>query len=308
MVPRDPRRMAPWTAGLTIGLAAIAAISAPCKADQFLPAAPVTLGSGNTITTYGANDTAFKSNVTDNGLAVGAFNFEYNTWKGTSPGGGTARGGAAFSGGFFAANNVALPAGDVTAWVQLVTSNRPNTASVWSPQPNVPYPDTRVQTSPNYPNTTIASFNGRNNVALTQPSIGFQDFPSRTFQAAAATNWSADLLLVIEDPRTNIATVLAGIRWGFGENAVAPAGAKITDVTPLLPTAFDPALTVDIDNLNGYFDGQKHGTGTSTKWTFVTPLNVVASNFRAVPEPTSLILIASGAAVLAGLRRRRRAA
>ncbi len=299
-----------WTAALAISLAAIVAGPASSRADQFLPPVPFTLGMGAiTVNTYGANDTPFMANITDNGLAVGALNFEYNTYSGTPRGGGFV-GGAAFSGGFFAANNVALPNGDVMAWVQLVTTSQPR-ANVWSPQAGVPYPDTRTLTSPNYGNTVVARFQGATGVTLPAPSLGFRDFPSRQPIATAATTWSADLLLVIEDPRTNIATVLAGIRWGFGENAVAPANAKITDVTPLLPTAFDPALTVDIDNLNGYFDGT-HGANAQAKamnrWTFVSPKNVVAANFRAVPEPASLILFASGAAALAGLWRRRRAA
>jgi hypothetical protein len=300
--------MSSWTAALTIGLAATLAGPASSRADQFLPPVPVSLGMGAiTVSTYGANDTAFMSNVTDNGLAVGALNFEYNTYSGTVRGGGFV-GGAAFSGGFFAANNVALPAGDVMAWVQVVTTSRPNTRNVWSPQANVPYPDTRVQTSPNYGTTTVARLNGASNVTLPAPSIGFTDFPSRQPLATAVTTWSADLLLVIEDPRTNIATVLTGVRWGFGEKAVAPANATITDVTPLVPVAFDPALTTDLDNLNSYFDGTRHGTGTSTRWTFVTPKNISAANFRAVPEPASLLLIASGATLLAGIRRQRRAA
>ena len=245
------------------------------------------------MTTYGANNATPMQEVFDNGLDIGKLNFQYNTWSGKT-GGGNFTGGAAMSGGFFAANGVGVPAGDVVAFVQLVTTSAPRAANVWGPQANVAYPDTRVETNPNYPNLSVAAMGANSNVALPQPSVGFTDFPSRAPLAGTAITWSADLLLVLEDPTKNVATVLAGVRWGFGEK---PNAAAIGDITPLAPAFFNPALTVDADILNAYFDGKVHNGTTSTKWTFVDPKNVIAPNFG--PEPASFVLLASGAGLIA---------
>src|SRR6267154_411038 len=116
MIRNGTLRLTAWSVFLSLCGAVFGPMPGPCRADVFLPAAPFTLGNGAKVVTYGANDAQPSAVVTDNGLNVGTAKFEYNAFAGTTPAPGSLfMGGAAFSGGFFAAPNVCVPPGDVTA-------------------------------------------------------------------------------------------------------------------------------------------------------------------------------------------------
>jgi hypothetical protein len=283
------------------------------SAAGYLPPAtklPLTLKSGNTVSTYGITPMpTFSQNISDNGLAIGSIKFDYETWSGTNSTGGFI-GGGALSGGFFASNSVTVPKGDTVNWIQVVTTNVPGAGDVWGATANQPYPDTGKQAAnPNYPSQSIAT-----GVPTPQPSAGFQDFPSRAPQTNLVVKWQAELGLAIEDPTTHVATILGTFTWGFIEQAVAPAKATIANIIAIQPYSSNqgaggpmtPPSTGFMSTLTTDYDGNKHGTVTSTKWTFNTPGAAGSISFAAVPEPSSWLMGISAVAIVAGWQCARR--
>ena len=154
---------------------------------------------------------------------------------------------------------------------------------------NQPYPDTGGQAaSPNYPIQSIIT-----GVPTPQPSAGFQDFPNRDPQAALVVNWQAELGLAIENPTTHVATILGTFTWGFIVQAVDPTKATIANYIPIQPYSSNQgaggpmsgASSGYLSTLTTDFDGNKHRTVTSTKWTFNTPGTRAASVSLRSPSP-----------------------
>ncbi len=195
-------------------------------------------------------------------------------------------------------------------WIQVVTSNVPGRGDVWGAGANQPYPDTGGQAaSPNYPSQSIAT-----GVPTPQPSAGFQDFPSRTPQTNLVVKWQAELGLAIEDPTTHVATILGTFTWGFIEQAVDPTKATIANIIAIQPYSSNQgaggpmtgASLGFLSTLTTDFDGNKHGTVTSTQWTFNTPGAVGSISFASVPEPGTWIMAVSAIGLVALWERARR--
>jgi hypothetical protein len=300
----------------------------PAKADPIYLATGPNFSVGGEVNNcnYGNNYVTFAQAISDNGLNIGNIIFEYNTYIGsfTNPGTGvqTFPGGAALSGAFFASSKVAVPTDAEVDWVQVVTTNavtNPGIGASWGASANQPYPDTASPVagkvdSPNYPNQSLTN-NPNGPTTLDQPSAGFQDYPVRSSMSSLVVNWQAELGLVLENPKTHVATVLGTFTWGFIMQAVDPTTTTIANISPITPyssnqTAPGSPMTGPssgyLSTLSEDFDGGQHGSITSTAWKFNVPGSPNSLAFHPTPEPSGVVLLLSGgvAVSLYGLSRR----
>lgn len=141
---------------------------------------PFVLPNGVTVQSYGNAFTQFDREVTDNvkNLNAGMIRFDYNTWNragNPSPGGG-----GALTGGFFMADGITVKPGFALHWVQIVgRDTTTNGANDWGFDPqnqNGPFPDADA-TTPVYPYESLLPGVNPNPA----PTLGFTDFPARTY-------------------------------------------------------------------------------------------------------------------------------
>ncbi len=265
----------------------------------------------------GANPIEFDKPVVDpaSGLKVGDIHFDYDKFASFPDPTFGAQGGAALAGGFYLGKNIQVKDGFELHWVQTVVATKTG-ANVW----NLPtsgageFPDVNSPASPIYFQENLPA-NVTPPAGLQNPTVPFQDFPQRFFNAGAQT-WAAEagLVAVSKDANMNIngmmfheARVVATLRWGFAfPNPQSPFDTD--DVTATPPFGWGAAQNSYVQTLNAFFDGMGGGGGTanngdpvaSGKYKFVTSTMVF------VPEPASGLLMIIGWMGLARRRRGRR--
>jgi hypothetical protein len=253
----------------------------------YLPAPAFKVGASKVESYKNANAFQFDQQVMDHGINVGQIRFDYNPWGGhNKASSGAFRGGGALSGGFFlgegpgADSKASLPLGVRLVWAQLVTSTLSG-ANPWGAANNTAFPDTIDKLDPAY---DLPNGSGKTRMAngdiLSQPSVGYDDFPSR-LPSDGNQNWQAQLALVAENPANHTASVIACFSWGFGVTAATDGTlANISASNPRLVAAPPQSF---LDSEASYFNGK----GGSTLWTFNT-------HPAFVPEPGALSLLVIG--------------
>ncbi len=264
---------------------------------RYLPDLPVDFGTTQ-ITAYGTVR-AFDRDVTDTvkNINAGEIRFDYaKTFEEAKPPGTTKFGGAALKGGFFANAGVTVKPGYQLAWVQTVTATNTGGDAVtnWGlPATGAgQYPDAGPM-DPRY--------GGANPGGPATATLGFEDFPRRTF-TANAEDWQAELGLVCIANNADVngfreVRVISSFFWGFSLN---PNGAlDINDVSEAAPSLYGIPTNAFINTLNSFYDGQGPAPGNkiSSKYLFSSNSNCF------IPEPGTLWLV-----VLGGLWSLRRSA
>jgi hypothetical protein len=282
---------------------AIALTAAPAQVfgvvGRYLPDLPVDWGDTKT-TAYGPVR-MFDQPVTDTvkHIDAGQIKFDYaKTFEEQNPPGTTKYGGAVLKGGFFANNGVTVKPGFSLAWVQTVIST--NTGG--DAQTNWGLPATGAGEYPDAP-PADPRYGGNNPGGASPPAgvtIGFEDFPRRTF-TANPENWLAELGLTCISNTADVngfreVRVISSLLWGFSLNPNGPL--DINDVGENAPHAWGPATNSYLNTLNGFYDGMGPAPGNkvSSKYLFSNNTNCF------IPEPTMIWLLVIGA-VWCGRRR-----
>lgn len=321
------------------GTIAAAAFAVPVFADhgRYLPDANP--GGDARVHTWGnANPTSFDRSVSDSvkNLAAGDIKFDYDTY--TLNPDGTNGGGAVLSGGFFMKPNIRVKSGFSLGWVQTVTATHAGDNEWNLPDLNAgefPDADPRDRAPGTFgPDDTLLAptypFNrpAANNTG-TNPTLGFQDFPARSFDDGNQS-WTAELGLVcisntahVMFPNPNDAEnplfgrevrVIGSLLWGFNFQGlpVREGSPNIANVFGSSPFGWGAATTSYLNTLNNYYDGLGGGGGDDdnggTLPALESDLYSFANNsncFEQVPEPSSMALILCG--VLYVARRRTKA-
>ena len=309
---RRRRRNARFPAAVLVALVSLSSLANPCAAQvkthgRYLPD-PLKINE--------AKDVAYTGNLKDdfnhtiylgpgNTNPIGEIKFTYDTWKATADlnGRDVAAGGGFLAGGFFFDSNMFALAEDVEMdWVQIVKATIPGSKGVelWKAKPNEWYPDTLDKTGPGYPFKTLPV----DPKTLKQPSVAFEDRPTR-FPEDGNQTWDAILGLVCKKNATGEICVFATFEWGFGVKGPDKDN-KIPDpyITPVAPKNF--SLNFDdpyLKTLKANFTNSPNND--LSNYTFIKDCK---DCFVKVPELGSSLQVAllAGAALLWGLRRRRR--
>lgn len=318
---RKTKGIGAFASVLAIGLAVLASpVSAIAGHGRYFPDAPAGfIGGWGGINNGGPRQ--FNATVTDFGknINAGEVRFDLDTY--TLAGG--AGGGSALSGGFFANNGVRVKDGFTLAWVQTVTATYTGQNSWNLPAMNAgEFPDatprdrangtllstTDLGFAPTYPFNSPATVN----VPFAPPTLGFQDFPGRSF-ANGNQSWLAELALVAiandaVDGKREV-RVAGSLLWGFDFVGLPVAGGGapgIANITGFGPLLWSEATTSFIDKLNQFYDGLGGGGGPANMGNAVVSdrYNFSKNSNIFIPTPGSLALLAM-AGVLAHTRRRR---
>jgi hypothetical protein len=283
----------------------VIAVSGTARAGQvrFLPQ-PLALPD-LILQSYTGNVTNFDRPVVVNGQVIGNIRFDYNTYLAAVPNPFTFVGGAALAGGFFANPGVTVSGNCEIGWIQTVTATQSG-ENIWDAPGGTTFPDTLTGANPDYSLTRLPD--GR---VLPQPSVGFQDFPFRTFDQDQGFLAELGLVCKCTEPNPDpngpplmMAHILGTFLWGFSVDAADAT------ITPTSPMAWGPPTATYTNTLRMYFDGNTrwHDLNnpnqrfTSTMWSFDTD---VSGCFTIAPEPSTFVLFALGLAVLAGYERKR---
>jgi hypothetical protein len=257
--------------------------------------------NSSVVFAYGhANPDQYDRSVRDavKDLDVGEIRFDCDTYSGEP--GGNGKGGLAIAGGFFMANGIGLKPGHTLAWVQIVNATTTGQNEWNLPQSNAGwFPDAT-------PNAKAYPFSSTK-VDLDPPAtLGFQDFPERSFANPANEDWQAELGLVCieNEPDANGAKkvhVIATFYYGYTIviNHAAPFG--VADVTAKPKFGWAPPSANFITTLTNFYDGQGGGGGpdnggaavASKKFTFVSESNCFQRSTcqpnRMLDEPFSYV-------------------
>jgi hypothetical protein len=262
------------------------------------------------ITFADAAPSKFDKDAVDGAKTVGNIKFDYDPYLESADPKTAAGGGGALSGGFYIDPKLQVAPGETLAWVQtliatLTTDEGTNLFKL--PDTNAGrYPDaTPTNRTPDKNNVSDLLFAPSykfNRAALDPPNgvpaptLGFQDFPALTFNDNPNLDRSfvAQLGLACFDnkPGKDGVTqvhIIESFLWGFS------VAANAKTITPNAPSFWGPPTQGYMDTLNAFYN-----TGTSPapgkvatdKYNFTVDQG---SCFVAVPEPSTLILVAIGA-------------
>jgi hypothetical protein len=199
--------------------------------------------------------------------------------------------GAALAGGFWLTEECEFCGGNYQwGWVQIVRSTFSNSESVWSPADGEWYPDTDGIQDPDYPFETLP-------VSLETPpdpapTIGFQDFPARSFTGGDQF-WQAELGLVCKDLANATMKIVSTFLWGFDLQVTGPPEGQ--GVQQLPPGFWSDATPNYINTLTSHFSG----LNGSTQWQVDRGCCCCE-----IPEPASLSLACFGLMAVMFAKRR----
>jgi len=309
--------------GLASSIFAVA-FSISLSLDGLLEAAPYGryLSAPTATSLVGAyNDASpltLDQNVVVGGNTLGSIDFDYDPYvgQGATP----TIGGAALSGGFYLGNMAGVAPGFTLAWVQTVSAtitggnqfNLPNTGAGTFPDADPTdaaaaafraangLPALNPTFAPAYVFDSPAAVNPPTAI----PTVGFQDFPNRSF-ASGAQSWLAELGLVAISNAKNAAgfrtvDVIDTFLWGFNIN-VGP-----NSVSAFAPGFFGAPTSTYLNSLNSFYSGTSPTVGgnagvTTDKYQFVFDQSALIL----IPEPGFASILITGAIILTILKRQR---
>lgn len=278
--------------GMAAAFVLVVCSRAEAQNRYFPPNTPYVLPNGVTVQSYGNFFTQFDRDVADQvkDINAGQIRFDYNTWNlagNPSPGGG-----GALTGGFFMNPGVTVKPGFALHWIQIVgRDTTTNGANDWGLPPlgqNTPFPDADA-TSPVYPYESLLPGVNPNPA----PTLGFTDFPARSFANGNQT-WISELALtcIANDAGPNgfrEVRVVGSFLWGFG--LMLP-----NVIDRIEPGLWGVATNDLINTFNEYYDGMSPDGQATPRHSFANNTNCF------VPEPATAMLLV----VAAGLMVRRR--
>lgn len=217
--------------------------------------------------------------------AIGAISFDYGLIynNGGAAAGPTPRtqGGAAISGYFnpnaqFAANVAAN--GYTLAWIQAVSSALPGASGTqWGAGAGAWYADVgnNNKANPAYPAQSLAAG------VLPAGAVGFQDFPSRTFNGKNNQYWHGDLGLAELNYTTHQGIIVGAFSYGFANDA------DKTDRPHSPPTGWTTGQGYNTSLLADTFDHDFNSTnfGGATNWNFLIYACPPGQPVQPLPEP-----------------------
>ncbi len=283
-----------WLCAVMVGVFAAAPVQVFAVVGRYLPDLPVNFPNpapGSQITAYGPVR-MFDQPVRDEAknINAGEIKFDYATsfeeanapatWK---------AGGVAIEGGFFANPGVTVKPGWTLGWVQTVTATN-HGANNWG------LPTTGFTTV--FPDATPTDprYGGANPGGPGTATLGFEDYPNRSFPAAGnSQDWLAELGLVCISNTADgngfrDVRVINTFLYGFSLTTPGGGGASIANVVENAPHAWSDGTGVYLNALNTAYDGQgpPPGNVASSKYRFENNDNCF------IPEPATLWLLLLG--------------